>query len=198
MLAREAFQLQSSLWGSGLGPSLGATGKDPPAAASPACAQEPGGADTRGTDYHHRTEGHPETVTLSPSPGGGVKGPGTGAQSSTQAPPPAQAGLGRPSQGPWSPWGLPHDPRECVTCVPGQAAGVHLPATPITHRGQDMFAHTRVPTLPMIRHEGARGCPRGWQAWLAAGLQQANGWQRGRVSSSQPRNVSTCCQLEEH
>lgn len=159
MLAREAFQLQSSLWGSQLGPSLGATGKDPPAAASPACVQEPGGADARGTDYHHRAEGHPGTVTLGPSPGGGAKCLGTGAQSSAQALPPAPAGLRQPSQGPWSPWGLPHDARECVTCVPGQAAGGHLPATPITHRSQNMFAHTRGPTLLMVRDEGARGCP---------------------------------------
>lgn len=89
MLVREAFQLQSSLWGSGLGPSLGATGKDPPAAASPACAQEPGRADARGTDYHHCAEGHPGTVTLGPPPGGRAKCPGTGAQSSAQALPPA-------------------------------------------------------------------------------------------------------------
>lgn len=106
---------------------------------------------TPGTDYHCQAEGLPGTVTLGPSPGGRAECPGTDAWSSARALPPAPAGL---QSGALVSSGLPHAPRECAPCVQGQAAGVHPPATPITHRA---WTCLRTPVSPPCDGQGRRG-----------------------------------------
>lgn len=116
--------------------------------AQPVCGSRVGR--TPGTDYHCQAEGLPGTGTLGPSPGGRAECPGTDAWSSARALPPAPAGLRRPSQVPWSPRGSPTTPVS-VPRVPGQAAGVHLPATPITHRA---WTCLRTPVSPPFDGQG--------------------------------------------
>ena len=141
------------------------------------------------TDYHCLAEGLPGTVALGPSPGGRAECPGTDAWSSVRALPPAPAGLRQPSQAPWSPPGLPHDPRECATCVPG-----HLPATPMAHAA---WACLHTPISPPSQWSGTKepedaeaGRPGQRLGW---GEQMPGGGPCELLSASQGLNVVSTC-----
>lgn len=109
-----------------------------------------------GTDDHRHAEGHPGTVTGRSSL---LLGAGPSALGQTLSPqhrscPQPQQGCGYPVR-PWSPTlGLAHDLCECVTCVPRQAAGLYLTATPITRRGLDICLCT--PVSPPFQCSGMK------------------------------------------